>query len=235
MTTTYVPQPGSLPARAIAWLQAQPTGTEVTSSRWAEQLGADVTKLILAMQTAVDKGAVLRFTKHGQTKPYFYRLPGEQKRSVAWAAPGEGDAEDDDAGAMVQRVVPAASCKAEIPDDPLAAMFRKSDALASGGELGRKPGGPSHWRANPPPMMNTPGRDSQHVLKAEAARPDATDREIPANASPVGGPMGVGQPAAAGPTVDPDIEILLKVPCRTLHEAERVMQFVRSMRAGVAA
>ena len=45
----------------------------------------------------------------------------------------------------------------------------------------------------------TEGQDSQQVLKAEPATADATDREIPADASPVGGPMGVGQPAAAGP------------------------------------
>lgn len=38
----------------------------------------------------------------------------------------------------------------------------------------------------------------QQVLKAEAARPDATARGNPA-ASPGGGPMGVWQPAAAGP------------------------------------
>ncbi len=42
--------------------------------------------------------------------------------------------------------------------------------------------------------------NSQHVLKAEADGPDATDRENPALASPVGGPMGVGQAAAAAPT-----------------------------------
>jgi hypothetical protein len=51
------------------------------------------------------------------------------------------------------------------------------------------------WKAD----LNTRAQGSQHVLKAEAARPDATDRETPALASPVGGPMGVGQPAAAGP------------------------------------
>lgn len=45
----------------------------------------------------------------------------------------------------------------------------------------------------------TEGSGSQQVLKAEAATPDATDRETPADASPVGGPMGAGQPAAAGP------------------------------------
>jgi hypothetical protein len=43
------------------------------------------------------------------------------------------------------------------------------------------------------------GRNSQHVLKAEGERPDATDRENCANASPDGGPMGAGQAAAAAP------------------------------------
>ena len=45
----------------------------------------------------------------------------------------------------------------------------------------------------------TPPRDSQHVLKAEPARADATDRESHAHTSPVGGPMGAGQTAAAVP------------------------------------
>ena len=41
-------------------------------------------------------------------------------------------------------------------------------------------------------------RTSQQVLKAEGRGPDATDRGCSANASPVGGPMGAEQPAAAG-------------------------------------
>lgn len=45
----------------------------------------------------------------------------------------------------------------------------------------------------------TPEQAPQHVLKAEAATPDATDRGVPAITSPDGGPMGAGQPAAAGP------------------------------------
>lgn len=52
------------------------------------------------------------------------------------------------------------------------------------------------------------GRTSQHVLKAEAATPDATDRENAAATSPVGGPMGTEQPAAAVLTGDDP-------PCRT--------------------
>lgn len=46
----------------------------------------------------------------------------------------------------------------------------------------------------------TPLDDSRQVLKAEAARPDATDREPVLYRSPVGGPMGARQPAAAGPS-----------------------------------
>lgn len=47
----------------------------------------------------------------------------------------------------------------------------------------------------------TPKRDSQHVLKAEASGPDATDRENPAQPeSPGRRTYGrTGQPAAAGP------------------------------------
>lgn len=47
--------------------------------------------------------------------------------------------------------------------------------------------------------LNTPEQGTQQVLKAEASTPDATDRDAPAHASPVGGPMGAGQPAAAAP------------------------------------
>lgn len=43
------------------------------------------------------------------------------------------------------------------------------------------------------------GQDSQQVLKAEPATADATDRDAPAMTSPVGGPMGAGQAAAAAP------------------------------------
>ncbi len=50
----------------------------------------------------------------------------------------------------------------------------------------------------PSPVLHQ-GRNSQHVLKAEGESPDATDRENCANASPDGGPMGVGQAAAAAP------------------------------------
>jgi hypothetical protein len=51
----------------------------------------------------------------------------------------------------------------------------------------------------PPAHELLEGRNSQHVLKAEGESSDATDRETCVNASPDGGPMGVGQAAAAAP------------------------------------
>lgn len=46
-----------------------------------------------------------------------------------------------------------------------------------------------------------PGRGAQQVLKAEAAKPDATGRVVPPiTASPGVGPMGAGQAADAAPT-----------------------------------
>lgn len=49
----------------------------------------------------------------------------------------------------------------------------------------------------------TEGPDAPQVLKEEAETPDATDRATTADASPSGGSMGAGQPAAAGPAGGP--------------------------------
>lgn len=49
---------------------------------------------------------------------------------------------------------------------------------------------------------DTPRPGPQHVVKAKAARPDATDRVPPATASPRVGAMGVGQAADAAPAGD---------------------------------
>lgn len=54
-----------------------------------------------------------------------------------------------------------------------------------------------------PASPTSEGPSHQQVLKAEGASPDATDRVAPANTSPVGGPMGAGQAAAAAPAGEP--------------------------------
>jgi hypothetical protein len=54
---------------------------------------------------------------------------------------------------------------------------------------------------------NIEALDSQQVLKAEAATPDATDRDAPVTASPSVGSMGAGQPADAGATEEPTLTL----------------------------
>ena len=66
----------------------------------------------------------------------------------------------------------------------------------------------------------------RHVLKAEAARPDATAREATSTGSPGVGPMGAGQPADAGPTTD--VTVFITEQRREVDE-----QFAASLRAAM--
>jgi len=81
----------------------------------------------------------------------------------------------------------------------------KAEALAAEGR----------FRLSAQTTSITPVPDSQQVLKAEAARPDATDREQPAIVSPRGGAVGVGQAAAAAPIAEP-ATLKLGVICERL-------------------
>lgn len=54
---------------------------------------------------------------------------------------------------------------------------------------------------------DTKAQDSQQVLKAEAAAPDATGRDAPAITSPSVGSMGAGQPADAGAAEKPTLTL----------------------------
>lgn len=87
----------------------------------------------------------------------------------------------------------------------------------------------------------TPRQHSQQVLKAEAARPDATDRETAATPSPRVGAMGAGQPADAGPaaehligrtaTISMTGEIAVVAQCGTVtlfdkDSAQRLLRFL---------
>lgn len=59
---------------------------------------------------------------------------------------------------------------------------------------------------------NTSRPGPQHVLKAEAARPDATDRGSPATPSPVGGPMGCRVSRRRGARFDQRSELRYRRP-----------------------
>lgn len=101
--------------------------------------------------------------------------------------------------------------------------------MASGAcYCGRCSGCRAAWEAGEQPDDEIlEGRDSQHVLKAEGASPDATDREHAPMASPDGGPMGAGQAAAAAPTGDTEKPMrgtwkLIRPDGRTYHASSPI-------------
>lgn len=124
-------------------------------------------------------------------------------------------------GSTIDRAVRALQSSGPLPRAELARLIERDDDELDGllrfgvrmGLLRRDDGteGPTYALgdgvpvelearpAAPAPNEYTARRESQHVLKAEAARHDATDRDTPAIISPVGGPMGAGQAAAAAP------------------------------------
>jgi hypothetical protein len=99
---SYEPQPGTIAFRAIAWLEKQKPGTEVTASVWAEAMGnVDGNTLSICLKPAIDAGRVKRFTKDGITRPMWFAL-GDGKRA-------ELPEEPDDDERPIQRVVKAST------------------------------------------------------------------------------------------------------------------------------
>lgn len=86
------------------------------------------------------------------------------------------------------------------------------------------------------PEEFTEGRDSQQVLKAEPATADATDRAVPVNTSPGGGPMGAGQPAAAGPAAgEQEPAATVEQPMLTLGQINTRLDPIRITGEGLCA
>ena len=171
---SYEPKPGSLAQRAIAYLGTRPPGTELMSSTLAEALGAEGNAVMACLSSAVDHGAVFRRKRlPGVRAPVWWSLTDHAKESNT---PQEGVNRDASTG-------------------------QSHGAEGSASPTGRG-NNVAPARGTTPVFKHTPEPGSQHVLKAEAARPDATDSDAPDHASPGGGPTGPRQPAAAGPAGD---------------------------------
>lgn len=70
---TYAPAVGSVPWRAIAYLQRQPAGAEVMNAPLAEAIGAPPSSMFACMAMAVRHGMVFRRQKGG-TGPVWWSL-----------------------------------------------------------------------------------------------------------------------------------------------------------------
>lgn len=77
MSKPYTPQPGTIPARVIAYLQTLPTGTYLSSAALCEELGIEMSFLASSLSRPRSLGAVVSRT-----------VPGN-KRNLEWSI-GDG-------------------------------------------------------------------------------------------------------------------------------------------------
>ena len=224
---TYTPQPGTVAARVVAWLQARPSG-EYNASQIAEALKVDPKIIASSLEVALREKLVFH-RQRDRTSPrapwwYSARDREEHARRNGFAAaatwmPAQKINRKDAEESGSSPGTPGASGTPEVSS---ASSAEAAAADAPSGDEGAA--ADADRAAAPAPDTSAPG--SQQVLKAEAARPDATDRETPDTASPGVGPMGAGQPADAGPTTDVPVFI-------TEQRREVDAQFAASLRAAM--
>lgn len=169
MSVAYTPTPGSVAFRAIAWLELQPAGAEFMGAKIAEAIGIEPAALRGSMQGALDAGLVFARKKGGAATAPLF-----------WS--------------LVDHGAKPASTPVEKPE----VMNGCASPVSAAGDGSQTPNGGHHGR----PVKagsELPRAGLRQVLKAERESADATDRETPATRSPVGGPTGVGQAAAAAP------------------------------------
>lgn len=82
---SYIPQPGTIPARVVAWLQQQPAGAQVATGVLCDTLDIDVSLLGGSMQPAIRHGLVTSSKREGRlywglaTDPAEPQQPDEQR------------------------------------------------------------------------------------------------------------------------------------------------------------
>ena len=217
----YTPRPGTVAYRALAHLETLPRGAELMTSALGEAIGISGNNLRPNLDAALGAGLVFRRQRDNHVRsPWFWSLTDHR----APVLPSNGDPYGVPCGwvppSADMHVSPGApsavgsgsrnpeggalDCAAEAGREspPRKGANRAVSAEQSHGAVRsasrdqpRPTGAPARGAA---PAFISERLDSQYVLKATGASPDATDREIPATASPVGGPMGAAQPAAAG-------------------------------------
>lgn len=199
MKETYEPKPGTVAFRVLAHLQTLSRGAELMTSQIAEALRIDPNGVVPCLEPAVKAGAVFRRQRDPHPRsPLWWSLVDHSKDSrTAGLVPAADGSQKPNGG---ERVCPVRA-GSETPREGANRDVSAGQSHGAGGSAspaGRgTDGAPACGVA---PVFHTPPEPcSQHVLKAEAARPDATDRECKVIVSPRVGAMGAGQPADAGP------------------------------------
>lgn len=101
---TYVPQPGTIDARAIAHLRTLPAGALLAAGVLADTLDVDRDDLVPALERAWRAGAV---TREAQGSNVRWGIGHPKLRTLAGPLPVTADDDDIDGAPIVQRIVPA--------------------------------------------------------------------------------------------------------------------------------
>jgi len=112
-TTTYVPLPGTIAARALAWFADQAPEAEVSTGVIADALDQPIAIVVQALEPAFEAGLIAREKRDGR---YFWSTAAHALRTLG--APPPVCADDDDPRDLLpvrQTTVPAATTPKESP------------------------------------------------------------------------------------------------------------------------
>ena len=228
MANTYTPASNSVASRVVAWLQARPSG-EYNASQIAEALNVDPKAIAPSLEVALREKLVFHRQRDRTSPraPWWYsatdREAHARRNGFAAAAtwmPAQKINRKDAEESGSSPGTPGASGTPEV------SSASSAEAAAADAPSGDEGAAADADRAAAPAPDTSEGLASQQVLKAEAARPDATAREATSTGSPGVGPMGAGQPADAGPTTD--VPVFITEQRREVDE-----QFAASLRAAM--
>jgi hypothetical protein len=197
---TYTPRPGSTGDLALQHLRAHgPTSASVL----AAELDHTENELHSLLAWPMSKGGIKRKVVGDE---WVYDVGDGDEIDASQAGPASDGSQKPNGDGHSSSTAPA-KAGSNTPQqganrDASAGQSHGADGSAS--PTGRGANGASARGAAPVSLTTKPG--AQQVLKAEAERPDATDRDAPAHRSPVGGPMGAGQAAAAAPADGLDMD-----------------------------
>lgn len=97
---TYTPQPGTIPARVVAYLATLPAGTQLSSAVMAETLGVDRNIMVTCLQRPARHNVVARDKRDGIV---WWRLGG----TVPLAVEPDDATDQSEPLPIIQRVIPA--------------------------------------------------------------------------------------------------------------------------------
>jgi hypothetical protein len=116
MTTTYVPQPGTMSARVIEHLKSLPAGTEIATGPLCDTLDLDSGSLIPCIASAIKHGAIVRRIVSPRVSMLSLGTAAASETllgALGGPPPVNADFDDDP---LVQRVVKAQQGSVSLPD-----------------------------------------------------------------------------------------------------------------------